>query len=179
MPQRIRRLFSLPLHPSPNCAAAAAISAGMTLGRIRQLLHPNGRIIRLRPGVMPLALPHPTPRPPRRARHRWGCSRASGSATDKPPRLSCGLWPCTVMADAMRPLGMPSSSPKPTMTAGRSWLSLHGYPSSTVMADAEPFRERQMKCVYGLIMINTLPCFQHGKPDQFHFYRYVRYSEWS
>ena len=36
------------------------------------------RIIQPRPGIMPLALPHPTPRPPRTALCLWGCSRARG-----------------------------------------------------------------------------------------------------
>lgn len=80
MPQLAAACLPLPLRPFPNCADAAAIGAGMTARR---------RAFRLPPGIMPLALPHPTPRPTRTARYRWGCFRARASATDKSLRL---LW---------------------------------------------------------------------------------------
>ncbi len=64
--------------------------------------------------LMPLALPHRTPRrPPCQAVIAGVAPVPVAPAADKPPRLDVACRPCTVMADAMRHSGSLRAAPKP------------------------------------------------------------------
>ena len=80
-------------------------------------------IIQPRPGIMPVALPHPTPRHCIRWYVAGVASVPEAGATDKP---RCLMWlpPCTVPADAMRRSGERSCYPRNPHDQGREKLAL-------------------------------------------------------
>ena len=115
----------LPLHPSPKCAAVIAAAQAQYPRRKRQLLHPRGP-----PHLTsPLASCHWHYRTRRRDRRagawlRWGCSRGIGRRGPTSRAASCGLRPCTVMADAMRPVRGVFIPPTPPPTGTGETLAL-------------------------------------------------------
>ena len=101
----IAACLPLPLHPSPKCDAANAAAQAQYPRRKRQLPHPRGLHHPASPWHPAIGTPAPDTTTAAQGASVAGVGPVPETgATDEPPRLVWPSRPCTVMADAMRPV---------------------------------------------------------------------------